>query len=629
ELAAALDESRPSLVRTLLALWSPRAKRWGGVLALAVAAAAVGTMAEVIAIRPVLSPDTAGGGGDPSLPTAARAFAVLGAIVLGLFMVEFPLVLGTRRLGRALDVGLRRAFLRKLPRLGDRYFSSRPVSDMAERAHLLHKVRLLPALAAHLARAVVELILMTAAIVWLYPAGAPLAVGLLVVACAVPLLGSSVLTERDLRLRMHSGSLMRFYLDALLGLSAVRTHGAERAMARAHGDRLDEWRRAGRAAVAAALFIESGVVLVSAFGAGALVLGSLARGGGGPTAAATSLLLLFFALGLPTQAAKLVALWRQLPDHRNVTLRLIEPLGAPDEQAAPHVPAASTVASGGGQEPAAPAVAPASIVLDGVSVQAGGHLVLRDISCEIAPASHVAIVGPSGAGKSTLLGLLLGFYRPFAGRVLVDGQDLDGSAGTLAGLRSRTAWIEPAVQLWNRSLEDNVAYGSLSNPAPDDVARALADAELMEVVSRLPEGAATLLGEGGGLLSGGEGQRVRLARELVRVPHPRLVLLDEPFRGLDRDARRRLMDRARRRWAGATLIAVSHDIEHTQDFSRVLVIDGGRVVEDGEPARLAVTPGSLYAELLASELRVQAQRWAAPFWRRLIVRGGRVHPQQR
>jgi ATP-binding cassette subfamily B protein len=247
------------------------------------------------------------------------------------------------------------------------------------------------------------------------------------------------------------------------------------------------------------------------------------------------------------------------------------------------------------------------------------------VSLEIAPGTHLAIVGTSGAGKSTLLGLLLGFYRPAAGRLFVDGRELHVERGALAALRAATAWVEPGVQLWNRSLADNVGYGSAGPLGADQLARALADAEVADVAARLPTGVDSSLGEGGGLLSGGEGQRVRLARELVRVPRPRLVLLDEPFRGLDRDVRRRLLARARERWAGATLIAVTHDIEHTEGFTRVLVVDGGRIVEDGAPGRLARMPESRYAQMLAAEARVRARRWSADIWRRVVVRGGRVH----
>ncbi len=619
ELAAALGEHRSSLLRSLVSLWSPGARRLG-ILAIGLAAvAAVGGIAEVLLVSPLLS--TAPSETGSPHRSAIAALVLVCAVVFGLLGFEWPLALATRRLGRALDQGLRRAFLRKLPRLGDRYFASRPVSDMAERAHLLHRVRLLPGLAADMGRCWLQLGLMTVAIIWLYPGGAWIAGALLAFAIAVPLLGVPMLAERDLRSRTHAGSLMRFYLDALLGLSAVRTHRAERAVAAEHGVRLAEWGRAGRDMVRASLTVETAVVLVSALGAGALVIGSF---GGAPPAAArggAGLLLLFFALGLPTQAARLISLWRQMPAHRSVILRLLEPLGAPDEGhprgVHPDIAQSSAPESSSSWSAAA-------IGLESITVEAGGHVVLADVSLTIEPGSHVAVVGASGAGKSTLIGLLLGLQVPAAGRVLVDNRDLNDDPGCLAALRAVTAWVDPGVQLWNRSLAENVAYGADPPPSDDDVSRALADADLADLSAGWPRGVRTPLGEGGGLLSGGEGQRVRLARELVRVRRPRLVLLDEPFRGVDRDARRRLLARARARWAEATLIAATHDIAQTRDFTRVLVVAAGRIVEDGHPARLAADPRSLYRALLDGEARVGKERWESSIWRSWTVRDAHV-----
>ncbi len=182
----------------------------------------------------------------------------------------------------------------------------------------------------------------------------------------------------------------------------------------------------------------------------------------------------------------------------------------------------------------------------------------------VPPGEHVAIVGPSGAGKSTLLEVLLGWHRPASGQVLVDGTPLDGAA--LEQLRGQTAWVDPAVQLWNRSLLENLLYGATDDGA-DGLGEAVTDVDLAGTMERLPAGLQTPLGEGGGLLSGGEGQRVRLARGLLRAT-ARLVILDEPFRGLDRAQRHELLRRARLRWTHATLLCVTHDIGETLDFPR-------------------------------------------------------------
>jgi ATP-binding cassette subfamily B protein len=112
--------------------------------------------------------------------------------------------------------------------------------------------------------------------------------------------------------------------------------------------------------------------------------------------------------------------------------------------------------------------------------------------------------------------------------------------------------------------------------------RVLEAADLRDLLEKLPDGLQTRLGEG---------QRVRLGRGLLR-PGVRLVILDEPFRGLDRERRRALLARARRWWGAATVLCITHDVGETQGFGRVLVVDGGQIVEDGAPADLATRPGS-------------------------------------
>jgi ATP-binding cassette subfamily B protein len=131
----------------------------------------------------------------------------------------------------------------------------------------------------------------------------------------------------------------------------------------------------------------------------------------------------------------------------------------------------------------------------------------------------------------------------------------------------------------------------------------------------------TSLGEGGGCVSGGEGQRVRLGRALQRR-QARLVILDEPFRGLDRAKRRVLLRRARAFWAHATLLCITHDVGETVDFERVIVIEAGRIAEEGPPAQLAGDPTSRYHALLEAERSVRAELWSGAGWRRLWLEGG-------
>jgi ABC-type multidrug transport system ATPase subunit len=143
------------------------------------------------------------------------------------------------------------------------------------------------------------------------------------------------------------------------------------------------------------------------------------------------------------------------------------------------------------------------------------------------------------------------------------------------------------------------------------------------MLERLPQGMQTSLGGEGRFLSGGEGQRVRFGRAMQR-PDARLVIMDEAFRGLDRDKRRELLARARAFWPQATLICITHDVGQTQDFERVLVIEEGRLVEDGIPGVLLSQPASRYRTLIAAEEAVRETLWASGEWRRLWLENGQL-----
>jgi ABC-type bacteriocin/lantibiotic exporter with double-glycine peptidase domain len=599
EIAATLEEPPARPGRELLRLLRADGLLSPAILGAAIGAATGGVLLEALLFRGLFDIGR-------TLGPLEQRLGMLGLLLLALvalLLLDVPIASGVQRLGRHLEARLRIAFLEKLPRLADRYFHSRPTSDMAERSHSLHAVRALPALGAQLLRSVLALVMTTAGIAWLAPTSAPLALGIAALSVVLPLLAQRGLSEQDLRMRTHSGALGRFYLDALLGLIAVRAHGAERSVRRQHERLLVEWSRAGRSFQRWAVVVE-GLQAVMGFGlSGWIFLDSLTRQG----SASGSLLLLYWALNLPALGQEIGLLVRQYPSHRNITLRLLEPLGALEDRA----PAPSAL-------PPRPASKRAvSIQMEGVGVRAAGHTVLEGIHLSIEPGSHVAIVGPSGAGKSSLVGLLLGWHRPASGRLLIDGHPIEGQ---LQALRQRTAWVDPAVQLWNRSLLENLTYGASETPR---LGPTLAGADLHDVLGRLPEGLQTLLGEGGALLSGGEGQRVRLGRALLK-PHPGLVILDEPFRGLDRERRRALLARTREWWRESTLLCITHDVGETREFDRVLVVEAGRVIEDGAPQALASRPGTRYRALLEAEEAVRRELWSSAEWRRLQLEAGQL-----
>jgi ABC-type bacteriocin/lantibiotic exporter with double-glycine peptidase domain len=601
ELAAALTEAPSRPGRDLARMLKQDGLLAPGALAIALAVATGGVLLEAVLFRGLFDL-----GGDLAL--AGQRLAAVGALLVfiaALLLLELPVAVSLLRWGRRLELRLRMAFLDKIPKLGDRYFHSRLTSDMAERCHSINRIRHLPELGGLLTRRVFELLLTAAGVIWLDPATLPIVAAAALTALVLPLVTQPVLSERDLRVRSHAGALARYYLDSLLGLVAIRVHGAERALRREHEKLLVEWARAGFGLQRTAIWIQA-VQLATGFGLAAwLLLDHLSRTGdiGGV------LLLVYWALNIPVLGQGIAELAWQYPGYRNTALRLMEPLGALEE---------SVVISQADQFPAVPTKG-TELAFEKVTVCAAGHLILDEIDLHIEPGSHVAIVGPSGAGKSSLVGLLLGWNRPAEGRVLVDGEAIEGK---LDELRRQTAWVDPAVQIWNRSFLENICYGT--DAARElEVGPVIESANLRHLLEQLPGGLQTKLGESGGLVSGGEGQRVRLGRAMLR-PDVRLVILDEPFRGLDREQRCDLLARARKQWRHATLLCIMHNLEETREFERVIVVESGRIAEDGSPKALAARPGSRYRTMLDAEGALREGLWSHEGWRHLWLEHGEL-----
>ncbi len=235
------------------------------------------------------------------------------------------------------------------------------------------------------------------------------------------------------------------------------------------------------------------------------------------------LLLVYWALNLPALGQEVALIAWQYPSYRNITLRLLEPLGALEQPCAraPRLPRS--------RKP------PLSIAFENVGVVAAGHPVLRDINLSHRGRRACRHRGRIGRRQIQLGWAPARLASRGLGQRLRRWRRLDDAQ--LDQLRPHIAWVDPAVQLWNRPLADNLRYGLPDGAAHARSTSAIDAAELRRVIERLPNGLETPLGEGGGLVSGGEGQRVRFGRALLR-PGVRLAILDEPFRGLDFEQRR-------------------------------------------------------------------------------------------
>ncbi len=217
--------------------------------------------------------------------------------------------------------------------------------------------------------------------------------------------------------------------------------------------------------------------------------------------------------------------------------------------------------------------------------------VLDNVSFAVKPGEKVAIVGPSGAGKSTLFHLVLRYYDPLAGSIALDGVRL-ADADPLE-LRRRIALVPQDSVVFAASVRDNIRFGR-PEASDAEVERAAELAHASEFVTRLPQGFETSVGERGVMLSGGQRQRIAIARAILRGAP--LLLLDEATSALDAESETLVQQALERLMAGRTTLVIAHRLATVQSCDRILVMDHGRIVEEGTHATLAAA-GGLYARL--------------------------------
>jgi len=216
---------------------------------------------------------------------------------------------------------------------------------------------------------------------------------------------------------------------------------------------------------------------------------------------------------------------------------------------------------------------------------------VEDFSLLIEPGETVAIVGPSGAGKSTLFQLAERFYDPQAGTIRIDGVPL--TSADPAEIRRRMAFVPQEGTLFAANARDNLRYGNWD--ASDEAIWAAAEAaNAAEFLRKLPDGLDTFLGEGGARLSGGQRQRVAIARALLRDAP--ILLLDEATSALDAESEKLVQDALERLMAERTTLVIAHRLATVRAADRIVVMDGGKIVEQGTHAELTAA-GGLYARL--------------------------------
>ncbi|HEX3574582.1 MAG TPA: ABC transporter ATP-binding protein [Rhodopila sp.] len=239
---------------------------------------------------------------------------------------------------------------------------------------------------------------------------------------------------------------------------------------------------------------------------------------------------------------------------------------------------------------------PGEVAFEQVSFAYPGRpAVLNDFNLVIAPGERVGLVGFSGAGKSTVLALLQRFYDVSGGRIAIDGRGIRDV--TQESLRDVMAVVPQDISLFHRSVLENIRYAR-----PDATeAEVLAAAEMAhcrDFIEAMPDGFETMVGDRGVKLSGGQRQRLAIARALLK--NAPILLLDEATSALDTESEQAIQQALDRLMAGRTVIAIAHRLSTLQSFDRIIVMDKGRIVDDGSPAVLAARPGP-YRELLRKQ----------------------------
>jgi subfamily B ATP-binding cassette protein MsbA len=227
-----------------------------------------------------------------------------------------------------------------------------------------------------------------------------------------------------------------------------------------------------------------------------------------------------------------------------------------------------------------------------LSYKSGTRPALQDVTLAIRPGETLALVGPSGSGKTSLIHLLPRFYHPDAGRITLDGQDLE--ALTLESLRRQISLVSQNVVLFNDTVAANIAYGRLEKTPAEEIVRAAEAAHAMEFIAQLPQGLATEIGENGAKLSGGQRQRIAIARAILKDAP--ILLLDEATSALDTESERAVQAALETLMRGRTTIVIAHRLSTVEKADRIVVLTHGRIVESGTHREL-LERGGVYAGL--------------------------------
>lgn len=375
-------------------------------------------------------------------------------------------------------------------------------------------------------------------------------------------------------------------VDALLNFETVKYFGAEKRELQRYDQELEDWEGAMRSSRISLAVLNAGQALIIAIALlGMLLLAGMAVVEGRHTAG-DFVMVNAYLVSLFTPLNFLGFVYREIKASLVAVQRLFSLL---DVQ-----PTVADAADASCLELTAP---PRLDITDLHYAYDPARPILKGLSIAVAPGTTTAIVGPSGSGKSTLAKLLFRFYDPQAGSIRLAGADIRGY--TLQSLRANIGVVPQDTVLLNDTIGHNIAYGR-PEATPEEVAQAARAAALDSLLEAAPQGLETLVGERGMKVSGGEKQRIALARVLLK--NPRLLILDEATSSLDSQAEASVMQTLRRAMQDRTCIAIAHRLSTIRDADNIVVLDQGHIVEQGSHTALLARQG-LYAKLWQEQSR--------------------------
>jgi ABC-type multidrug transport system fused ATPase/permease subunit len=544
------------------------------------------TAAALLAIPAAVKEILAGAIGDTEAESALPLGWILAGILIVLPLSTFTVSYVMLRISHRVAARLRSAYAQSLLRVSMSFHRTHRIGETLDRiaAGLREIERFVQA---HLVGTLGTVVLLAGALVMMFLLSWRLA---LVVVVAVPLIGVGL---RPLHRRVSrtvretavaaAGLTDRIH-EALVGIEVVKAFDAEPTeLGRLHRQQqhlLDVQRRGARyVALMEPLLLTSSVaiIVVVLIYSGRL----LARGALRPEELVAFILYSIILIPQSRAITPLVVAWQQLT---TALQRLDDIIQLPPE-----------AADGQGRRLREPVRG--EIRFEGVTHSyADRERALADVSFSVAPEETVGIVGMSGAGKSTLFNLLLRFYEPTEGRILLDGEDI--STLNASAVRRAISIVPQDTVLFDGSIEDNVRYGR-PEASTGEVRAACRAARLESFMEALPEGYSTRVGGRGLKLSGGQRQRLAIARALLK--NSPILLLDEATSQLDTQTERDLQEAVRAATHGRTTLIIAHRLATVIHLPRILVMDGGRIVDHGTHDEL-LGRSALYQDLVATQL---------------------------